>query len=121
MAKSLAVTLAELHGGAELDEATKAFGELLEAVRTRAVSGKLVLTITARPANKTATPPVESVFVGLDVELKLPDEKASPDFFYLAGGGELSRQHPLQNNLFSTSRTGDVVQPLSTTKALGGE
>lgn len=89
-------TLRDIRQGNLMGEAQDALRQLVEAVRDTEQPGKLVLTLTVKPATKGDT---NTLIVTDDLTLKAPKVRRSPTVMFATSTNELSRRDPRQPEL----------------------
>lgn len=93
--RSMFDTLRELRGGLVIDDLDAKLQELVQAVQSTNAAGSLTLTINVAPMKGST----EAVVVKDDVKLKKPEIKSSGTVMFPSVEGNLSRQHPKQDDL----------------------
>lgn len=96
--RPLADWLREHRKGALSVEVAEALNELVEAVQEVGKPGKLVVTLTIKPAtpNKSTS---EMVTVTDEVKLTLPEHDRETALYFIDDNFNLSRRHPNQEEL----------------------
>lgn len=85
----------EQRQGALANELGDGLNELVDAVKTHGKPGKIVLTVTIKPATKTGH---DTVLVSDDITVKLPTEQFESVYFITADAN-LSRENPASPRL----------------------
>lgn len=95
--REFASFLLEHSKGRTHDELTNKLAELVVAVQETKKPGKLQLTITIAPAKNVE----EMVVVSDTVRLNAPTLDRPATMFFASSDGELTRDHPNQQTMFS--------------------
>jgi hypothetical protein len=93
MARPFADVLRDLAGGQSYETLTSALSEVVEAVMLTRKTGELTLKLKIAPNGEN------SVRIADEIKLKVPEENRGASIFYVASGGILTRNNPLQPDL----------------------
>lgn len=95
MNERITTTIAEIRRGALNQEAAEEMAKVIQAVRETGKAGKLTITIDVKPlANHEGAVTVRGKATGT-----LPRVDSKDEVFFTTDGGELTRNHPKQDEL----------------------
>jgi hypothetical protein len=95
--KAFAVILQELRDGRVHAELSQQLSDLIAKVKETGKGGELTLKIKIKPATRGAD--VDKITVSDAISITLPKPERGEDFFWLTEEGDLSRNHPKQQEL----------------------
>ncbi len=98
--------LQDLSGGETLDTLGKQLHELIAAVQSTGLPGKLNLEVTIRPASGDG----RTMQVGDKIKVTLPDPERGTSIFFVSHDGNLIRHNPDQMRL-PLREVPDTVDP----------
>jgi hypothetical protein len=95
MRRSFVDTLREVRAGSVLEDLDINLQRLVQAVQSTGGAGEIVLKISVKPMKGST----EAVVVKDDIKTKLPEIGSSGTVMFPSPEGNLSRQHPKQDDL----------------------
>jgi hypothetical protein len=103
MRRTFVDTLRDLRAGEVLEQLDTQLQELVQAVQSTGAGGQLTLTVIVAPTKGAA----EAVVVKDQIKLKKPEIKSAGTLMFPTPEGNLSRQHPKQDELPGISLASD--------------
>lgn len=117
MAQSFIDVLKELRGGQAIDDLTEEMAGLTEAIRDAGRGGKLMLTVTVKPASKGA---ISTLLLDAAITVKKPVKESESTIFYATDENVLQRNDPRQPELSGLRRPAEV-RNMKEAKASNGD
>jgi hypothetical protein len=96
--------LIEMRGGQVMADLDAKFNEVLSGVLATGGKGKLTVDLTVEPSKMAVGGMVLEVAIQHNAKMKIPELKIGRSAFFVTSAGDLSRDDPAQEAMFSPEK-----------------